>query len=72
MSSCNIGLLKELKLDIQEGWKGYDVGIFLKDRNNNVKVNEILYRFIERENGKLKVTSTLKFLRVYITEWLCM
>ena len=68
--SCYIGFRKGLKLDIDEAWRGYEIGIFLRASNNNVKMKEIPYRFAERENGKSKVTSSLKFFRVYIIELL--
>lgn len=50
--SCYIGFIKGLKLDIEEGCRGYEMCIFLRANNNNVNLKEIPYRFAERENVK--------------------
>lgn len=60
--SCYIGFRNGLKLDIDEGWRGYEIGIFLRASNNNVKVKEIPYRFAERGSWKSKVTFGVEFL----------
>ncbi len=66
--SCYIGFKNGLKLDIEKGWKGYEIGIFLRASNDNVRVKEIPYIFAERERGKSKVTSNTDFLGIYVME----
>ena len=55
------GFKNDLKLGIKNGWRGYEAGIFLRASNNNLKIKEIPYKFIERERGKSKVTSSPDF-----------
>jgi glycosyltransferase involved in cell wall biosynthesis len=66
--SCYIGFNRSLKVDIDENWRGYEIGIFIRASNPTANIKEIPYRFSERENGKSKVTSNLKFVSTYLKE----
>ena len=65
-----LGFKNGLKLEIRDDWKGYEIGIFLRACNNNLKIKEIPYKFVERERGKSKVTSNPDFIKVYMVELL--
>ena len=65
-----LGFKNGLKLEIRDYWKGYEIGIFLRACNNNLKIKEIPYKFVERERGKSKVTSNPDFIKVYMVELL--
>ena len=64
------GFKNGLKLDIKSDWRGYEVGVFLRASNNNLKIKEIPYKFVERERGKSKVTSSPDFIKTYMIELL--
>ena len=64
------GFKNDLKLNIKKYWRGYEVGIYLRASNNNLKIKEIPYKFVERERGKSKVTSSPDFIKIYIIELL--
>ncbi len=68
--SCYIGLRSDLSLDINNKWRGYEIGIFLRASNPYAKIKEIPYKFAERENGSSKVTSSINFIRIYLIELL--
>ena len=64
------GFKNGLKLEIRDDWRGYEIGIFLRASNNNLKIKEIPYKFAERERGKSKVTSNPDFVKIYMVELL--
>ena len=64
------GFKNGLKLDIKNGWRGYEVGMYLRASNNNLKIKEIPYKFVERERGQSKVTSSPDFVKTYMIELL--
>jgi dolichol-phosphate mannosyltransferase len=68
--SCYIGMRNGLNLDINNKWRGYEIGIFLRASNPDARIKEIPYRFAERENGSSKVTSSINFIRIYLIELL--
>lgn len=68
--SCFLGFKNNLNLEIDNGWKGYEIGIFLRASNTKAKVKEIPYVFANREKGKSKVTSSFNFIRIYLIELL--
>ena len=62
------GFKKELRLNINEQWRGYKTLLFLIASNPNAKIGEIPYKFVERERGESKIVSGLDFMRIYLTE----
>ncbi len=66
--SCYIGFKRKLRLDIDEKWRGYEIGIFIRASNPNASIKELPYVFTERENGKSKVTSNFSFVIRYLKE----
>ena len=64
------GFKNGLKLDIKNEWRGYEVSMYLRASNNNLKIKEIPYQFVERERGKSKVTSSPDFIKTYMIELL--
>jgi dolichol-phosphate mannosyltransferase len=62
------GFKKELRLNINEQWRGYKTLLFLIASNPNAKIGEIPYKFVEREKGESKIVSGLDFMRIYLTE----
>ncbi len=64
------GFKNGLKLEIRDDWRGYEIGIFLRASNNNLKIKEIPFKFAERERGKSKVTSNPNFVKIYMVELL--
>ena len=64
------GFKNGLKLEIRDDWRGYEIGIFLRASNNNLKIKEIPYKFAERERGQSKVTSNPDFVKIYMVELL--
>ena len=64
------GFKNGLKLDIKKEWRGYEIGIFLRANNWDVKIKEIPYKFVEREKGNSKVTSSPDFIKIYLIELL--
>ena len=64
------GFKNGLKLEIRDDWRGYEIGIFLRASNNNLKIKEIPFKFAERERGKSKVTSNPDFVKIYMVELL--
>jgi dolichol-phosphate mannosyltransferase len=64
------GFKKELRLNIEEQWRGYKTLLFLIASNPNAKIGEIPYTFVEREKGESKIVSGLDFMRIYLTELL--
>ena len=64
------GFKNGLKLDIKNEWRGYEIGIFLRANNSDLKIKEIPYKFAEREKGKSKVTSSPDFVKIYLIELL--
>ncbi|HII82159.1 MAG TPA: hypothetical protein HA269_02550, partial [Ferroplasma sp.] len=68
--SCFLGFKNNLNLEIDNKWKGYEIGIFLRASNTNAKIKEIPFKFAKREKGKSKVTSSLNFIRIYLIELL--
>ncbi len=65
-----LGFKNGLKLEIRDDWRGYEIGIFLRASNNNLKIKEIPFKFAERERGKSKVTSNPNFVKIYMVELL--
>ena len=66
--SCYIGFKSSLKIDINEKWKGYEIGIFIRASNPYACIKEIPYVFAERGKGKSKVTSNISFITGYLKE----
>ena len=64
------GFKNGLKLKVRNDWRGYEIGMFLRASNTNLKIREIPYKFAEREKGKSKVTSNPDFVKVYMVELL--
>jgi len=66
--SCYIGFKRSLKIDIDEKWRGYEIGIFIRASNPDARIKEIPYVFAERGKGRSKVTSNISFVPGYLKE----
>ncbi len=66
--SCYIGFRNGMNLHINERWRGYEIGIFLRASNPHAKIKEMPYVFKERHAGKSKVTSDVHFMQIYVKE----
>ncbi|MEM4137037.1 glycosyltransferase [Metallosphaera sp.] len=62
------GFKSDLKLEINEKWRGYKILLYILSSNPTAKVHDISYKFQEREYGESKVAKGLQFIRVYLTE----
>ncbi len=65
-----IGFRNGLELHINDKWKGFEIGIFLRASNPHAKIKEIPYVFKERQGGQSKVTSDIGFIQIYVKELL--
>ncbi|MEM0195598.1 MAG: glycosyltransferase [Thermoplasmatales archaeon] len=64
------GLRRDLKILINEKWRGYKMLLFILSSNPEATVKDIPYIFEERVNGHSKVTKGFQFIRIYLTELL--
>ncbi|MEM3431619.1 MAG: dolichol-phosphate mannosyltransferase, partial [Candidatus Micrarchaeia archaeon] len=62
------GFKSDLRLEINEKWRGYKTLLYILSSNPDAKVHDISYWFQERENGESKIAKGLQFIRVYLTE----
>ncbi|MEM4058772.1 MAG: glycosyltransferase [Thermoplasmata archaeon] len=62
------GFRSDLRLEINEKWRGYKILLYILTSNPDAKVHDIPYRFQEREKGVSKIAKGLQFIRVYLTE----
>ncbi|MEM3593054.1 MAG: glycosyltransferase [Candidatus Micrarchaeia archaeon] len=62
------GFRSDLKLEINEKWRGYKTLLYILSSNPDAKVHDIFYRFEERKEGESKIVKGLQFIRLYLTE----
>lgn len=62
------GFTRDLKLELDERWRGYKLLLFVLSSNPHVKVKDVPYKFRERGEGESKVVSGFGFVRLYLTE----
>ncbi len=62
------GFRRDLKLELDERWRGYKLLLFVLSSNPHVNVKDVPYKFRERGGGESKVVSGFGFVRLYLTE----
>jgi len=62
------GFRREMKLNIDERWRGYKTLLFLIASNPGARIGDVPYVFMERDVGKSKIVSGADFIMTYLTE----
>jgi len=62
------GFRREMKLNIDERWRGYKTLLFLIASNPGARIGDVPYVFMERDIGKSKIVNGADFIMTYLTE----
>jgi len=62
------GFRREMKLNIDERWRGYKTLLFLIASNPGARIGDVPYVFMERNVGRSKIVDGADFIMRYLTE----
>lgn len=62
------GIRNGLSLPINEKWRGYKLLLFILSANPGARVNDVPFKFVERERGKSKIVKGFAYIGTCLTE----